>query len=36
MKYKSGDKIGPLNLEIIERMPNSKAHIICPECGNQQ
>lgn len=36
MKYKAGDKIGPLNLEIIERIPNSKVHIICPECGNQQ
>jgi len=35
-KYDKGSLIGPLQLEIIERLPKGKAHIICPNCGNKE
>lgn len=35
-KYDKGSLIGPLQLEIIERLSGNKAHIICPNCGNKE
>lgn len=35
-KYDKGSIIGPLCLEILERVGSKKVHIICPNCGNDQ